>query len=78
MISEKTHVTIYTKDFVIIGYIDLIPGARLTDYMNEVKRFMAVTGATITDPGGREMAKGQFINVAVENIQIIHPAGSTE
>lgn len=78
MISDKTHVTIYTKDFAIIGDIDLIPGARLTDYMNEVKRFMAVTGATISDHSGKEMAKEQFINVAVENIQIILPASSSE
>ncbi|MDK9707360.1 MAG: hypothetical protein OEL83_09935 [Desulforhopalus sp.] len=78
MITDKTHVTIYTKDFAIKGDIDLIPGARLTDYMNEVKRFMAVTGATISDHSGREIAKSQFINVAVDNIQIIRPAGPSE
>ena len=74
MASDKTQVTIFTKDFRIDGDIDLIPGARLTDFMNETKKFMAVTNAKVADQNGKEIISGQFLNVSLENIQIILPA----
>ncbi len=74
MTSDKTQVTIFTKSFRIDGDIDLIPGARLTDFMNETKKFMVVTNATLADHTGKEILSGQFLNLSVENIEIILPA----
>jgi acyl CoA:acetate/3-ketoacid CoA transferase beta subunit len=75
MASEKTQVTILTKHFRLEGDIDLIPGARLTDFMNEAKKFMVVTNATVIDFNGKEILRGQFMNVSVENIIVILPFG---
>ena len=76
MSTLKTEVIILTKDLRIEGEIDLIQGARITDFMNEVKRFMVVTNATVCDHGGKEILRGGFINVQVANIEIVLPAES--
>ena len=49
--ETKTKVTILTGSYRIKGYIDLIPGARLTDYIVEAKSFVAVTEGDVTPPG---------------------------
>ncbi len=76
MSSLKTEVILLTKYFRIEGEIDLLPGARLTDFMNDVKKIMVVTDATVTDHNGKELLKGKFINVLVRNVEIILPAES--
>lgn len=74
MAELKTKVLIITKDFKIEGEIDLVPGARLTDFMNETNRFMVVSGATVSHHNDKEVLQGEFINVLVQNIEIILPA----
>jgi hypothetical protein len=74
MDTLKTQVIVLTKDFRIEGEIDLIQGARMTDFMNEVKRFMVVTNARVADHNGKELVRGDFINVQVANIEVILPA----
>ena len=37
--ATRTKVTILTASYRIKGFIDLIPGARVTDYFNEAKGF---------------------------------------
>jgi uncharacterized protein DUF6812 len=74
MSTLKTQVIILTRDFKIEGEIDLMPGARLTDFMNETNKFMVVTGARVTDHNEKEVLQGGFINVLVRNIEIILPA----
>lgn len=73
--EQKTKVTIFTGTYHIKGYIDLIPGARITDYMAEAKAFIAVTHAEVWDPelGGRQIIAAPFLNVSREHIQIIAP-----
>ena len=73
--EQKTKVTIFTGTYRIKGYIDLIPGARVTDYMAEAKAFIAVTQAEVWDPelGGRQITTAPFLNVSREHIQIIAP-----
>lgn len=34
--DERTKVTILTSSYRIKGYIDLLPGARVTDYMTKL------------------------------------------
>ncbi len=73
MSTLKTQVILLTKYFRIEGEIDLLPGARLTDFMNDIRQIMVVTDATVMDHDGKELLKGEFINVLVRNIEIILP-----
>jgi hypothetical protein len=69
----KTKVTILTGTYRIKGHIDLLPGARVTDYMSEAKGFIAVTDAEVWEVGGRQVFTAPFINVNRNHIEIIAP-----
>lgn len=73
--ETKTKVTILTGSYRIKGYIDLIPGARLTDYIVEAKSFVAVTEAEVWELhlGGRQVLTAPFIDVSKVHIQIVTP-----
>ena len=73
--DEKTKVTILTSTYRIKGYIDLVPGARITDYMAEARDFIAVTGAEVWElqVGGRQVLSAPFINVSRAHVEIILP-----
>ncbi|MGQ0545837.1 MAG: DUF6812 domain-containing protein [Betaproteobacteria bacterium] len=73
--EEKTKVTILTSTYRIKGYIDLVPGARITDYMAEAREFMAVTNAEVWElqVGGRQVLSAPFINVSRAHVEIILP-----
>ena len=73
---DKTKVVVLTKYFRIEGEIDLIPGARMTDFMNGSGKFMVVTNAMVADHNGKELLRGQFINVLVNSVEVILPAES--
>jgi hypothetical protein len=75
MDEAKTKVTILTSTYRIKGYIDLLPGARITDYMAEARDFIAVTNAEVWElqVGGRQVLSAPFINVSREHIEIILP-----
>jgi hypothetical protein len=71
----RTRVTIFTGSYRIKGYIDLLPGARVTDYMSEAKDFIAVTEAEVWELaiGGRQLMQAPFLNVSRDHIQVIAP-----
>ncbi|MBI1942204.1 MAG: hypothetical protein HYS35_00945 [Betaproteobacteria bacterium] len=73
--ESRTKVTIFTSSYRIKGYIDLIPGARVTDYMAEAKDFIAVTDAEVWELqlGGRQIIAAPFLNVSRDHIQVIAP-----
>ena len=73
--EEKTKVTILTSTYRVRGYIDLVPGARISDYMKEARDFIAVTDAEVWElvVGGRQVAAAPFINVSRDHIEIILP-----
>ena len=73
--QSKTKITILTGSYRIKGYIDLIPGARVTDYMSSAKEFIAVTDAEVWELqlGGRQIIAAPFLNVGREHIQVIAP-----
>jgi hypothetical protein len=75
MVEERTKVTIFTSVYRIKGFIELLPGARVTDYMVEARNFIAVTQAEVWElqPGGRQLASAPFMNVSRDHIQIILP-----
>ncbi len=76
MSSLKTEIILLTKYFRIEGEIDLLPGARLTDFMKDVNKIMVVTDARVSDHDGKEVLRGEFINVLVRNIEVILPVES--
>ena len=75
MEESRTKVTVLTGSYRIKGYIDLLPGARLTDYIIEAKDFVALTNAEVYESvlGGRQMLTAPFISVNRAHIQIVTP-----
>jgi hypothetical protein len=73
--ESRTKVTILTGTYRIKGYIDLLPGARLTDYIVDAKDFVALTNAEVYEAilGGRQVLTAPFINVNRDHIQIVTP-----
>jgi hypothetical protein len=71
--SSKTKVTILTGTYRIKGYIELTPGARVTDYMVEAKDFIALTDAEVWEIGDRKIMSAPFLNVSRQHIQIVTP-----
>lgn len=71
----RTRVTILTGSYRIKGFIDLLPGARLTDFIVEAKGFVAVTDAEVWELhlGGRQVLAAGFIDVNRDQIHIITP-----
>ena len=78
MSTLKTEVILLSNTYRIEGKIDLVPGARLTDFMNETTKFMVVTEAEVTDRVSKETLKSSFINVLVSSIEVILPAESRQ
>lgn len=71
----RTKVTILTGTYRIRGHIDLLPGARVTDYMSEAREFIALTEAEVWElvPGGRMVLSAPFINISKAHIEVITP-----
>ena len=73
--ETRTKVTSFTATYRIKGYIDLLPGARVTDFMTGAKEFIAVTNAEVweTEVGGRQLMSVPFLDVSKDHIQVIAP-----
>ena len=71
--ENRTKVTILTGTYRIKGNIDLLPGARVTDFMAEARGFIAVTDAEVWEVVGRQVFTAPFLNVNRDHIQIISP-----
>ena len=73
--SNGTKVTIFTGSYRIKGYVDLVPGARLTDYMTEAKDFIALTDAEVYEAvlGGLRVLNAPFINISRAHVHIVAP-----
>lgn len=71
--DTKTKVTILTGTYRVKGYISLLPGARVTDYLVESKDFIAVTNAEVWELGNRHVLNAPFINVSRNHIQVVMP-----
>ena len=71
--ENKTKVTILTGSYRIKGYIDLLPGARVTDFMHESKEFAVVTDAEVyeAEVSGRQVLVAPFVDVNRSHIQIV-------
>ncbi|MGD9787526.1 MAG: hypothetical protein AB7U30_06190 [Sulfuricellaceae bacterium] len=71
--ENSTRVTILTGHYRIVGNIDLLPGARVTDYLAEAREFFAVTNAEVWDLDGRKISAGAFMNVNRNRIEVMMP-----
>ena len=73
--EDRTKVTIFTSTYRVRGFIELVPGARISDFMAESRDFIAVTNAEVWElqPGGRQVASAAFLNVSRFHIEIILP-----
>ena len=71
--ESMTKVTLLTGSYRIKGYIDLLPGARVTDYMQEAREFVAVMDAEVfeCEVAGRQVLAAPFIDVNRSHIEII-------
>lgn len=71
--ENKTKVTILTGSYRIVGYIDVLPGARVTDFMLESKAFVVVMDVEVFEAGetGRKVLTAPFIDLNREYIQIV-------
>lgn len=73
--QNRTRVNILTNQYRIRGYIDVLPGARVTDFIVDAKQFIAVTDAEVYEPelGGRQVLAAPFIDVNRDHIQVLAP-----
>jgi len=71
--TAKTRVLILAGPYKIKGDIELLPGARITDYMIEAKPFFAVTDAEVWDLEGRKILAGGFFDVARDQVIVVLP-----
>lgn len=71
--KQNTHVVILTDSFRIRGSVDLIPGARITDFMSEARDFIAVTDAEVRRLNGDHVIDSAFLNVNRDHIQLVLP-----
>ncbi len=71
--ENKTKVTILTGSYRITGFIELMSGARVTDFMHESKEFVVVLDAEVSEAGatGRQVLAAPFLDVNRTHIQII-------
>lgn len=67
--------TLLTGSYRVKGYIDLIPGARVTDFMSEARPFIAVVDAEVweLEPGGRQLVVAPFLDVSRAHVQLVVP-----
>jgi hypothetical protein len=73
MNENKTKVTILTGTYRIKGYIELVQGARVTDYLVEARPFIAVTDAEVWEIGDRRVLTAPFLNVSRDHIEVVVP-----
>ncbi len=69
----RTRVVILAGSYRIKGDIELVPGARLTDYMLDAKAFFAVTRAEVWDLEGRRIFSAPFLNVRRDQVVLVAP-----
>jgi hypothetical protein len=72
-IENRTRVVMLAGAYRIKGEIELVAGARITDYMVESKEFFAVTDAEVWDLEGRKILTAPFINVCRGHVVVVAP-----
>ena len=71
--DSRARVVILAGSYRIKGEIELVAGARITDYMLDAKAFFAVTRAEVWDLEGRRIFSAPFLNVSRDQVIIVAP-----
>ena len=71
--DSKTRVVILAGSYRIKGEIELVSGARITDYMLDAKAFFAVTRAEVWDLEGRKIFSAPFLDVSRDQVVVVAP-----
>ena len=71
--NNRARVVMLAGAYRIKGEIELVPGARVTDYMIESKPFIAVTDAEVWDLEGRRIMVVPFLNVSRAHVVVVAP-----
>ena len=71
--DSRTRVTILAGSYRVRGDIELIAGARITDFMLDSKAFIVVTNAEVWDLEGRKIFAAPFLNVNREQVVVVAP-----
>jgi hypothetical protein len=71
--QNRARVVMLAGTFRIKGEIELVPGARVTDYMVESKPFIAITNAEVWDLEGRRIMVVPFLNVSRDHVVVVAP-----
>lgn len=71
--NNRVRVVMLAGSFRIKGEVELVPGARITDYMIESKPFIAVTNAEVWDLEGRRIMVVPFLNVSRDHVVVVAP-----
>ena len=73
--NDNTKLMVFANGFRISGFGSVLPGARVTDYMNESQKFFALTEVSVWDiKDGRKVMSVPFINVNRSNVEFVVPA----
>ena len=71
--ESRSRVVILAGAYKIKGEIELMAGARITDYMLDSKAFFVVTHAEVWDLEGRKIFFAPFLNVSRSQVVVIAP-----
>lgn len=76
---SHTAVVVLTNEYKITGFIDLMPGSRLTDYITSARSYFAMTDAVVEDVRtSKAMFRGKFVDVNRDSVVMILPADACE
>lgn len=77
--TTRTAVVVLTSEYKISGFIDLMPGSRLTDYITSARSYFAMTEALVEDiRSNKTLFKGKFIDLNRDSVVMILPAEACE
>lgn len=72
--EDRTKVMLLTGHYRVTGRIELLQGARVTDFLSESREFIALTGVEVRDLEGRLLFSGGFMSINRNKIELIMPA----
>lgn len=73
--GNRRKLTVLANGFRIQGEGTMLPGARVSDYLNNSKAFIALTHADVWHVAdGRKLATAPFLNLNRSGIEIVIPA----
>jgi hypothetical protein len=71
--TERMRLTVYASSYRINGVGNLLPGVRVTDFMNARDGFLALTNAEVWTQEGRRVLAVPFLNIRRAVIEMVVP-----